>query len=74
MTEEEDWSSLARSQLLLPYLERARVRTFLNQLGNIRSAFREAAAVQLIQEEQAVRLELAASNSNLKGELSKLPA
>jgi len=74
MTEEEDWSSLARSQLLLPYLERARVRTFLNQLGNIRSAFREAAAVQLIQEEQAVRLELAALTSNLRGEPSKFPA
>jgi len=53
---EEDWSSLVRSVLLLPYLERARVRTFLDQLGNTRIAFHEAADVQCIQGEQAVRL------------------
>ncbi len=71
----------ARTVLLLVHLgqptqafelaERARARSFLDQIGNNRLDVRQGADTRLVEQEQALRLQLAALESNLRQEQAK---
>ena len=54
--------------------ERGRARSFLDALGNARPEVTKGADPQLVQQEQALRLEIAALDRDIRQELAKAPA
>jgi CHAT domain-containing protein len=62
---------LNQSSQAFDLTERARARTFLDQVGNAQFDFRKGADTQLLQQEQALRLELSALDRNLQQERAK---